>query len=84
MRLFRQESEPKAHGPAWEFARKELGMNGKKDGRTAFTLVLDTDAARPRKTMAPAGKPHADQRRKPPRRRPDYLAERSHFAETDE
>jgi len=59
-------------------------MNGKKSGRTAFTLVIDKDAARPRKTMAPAAKPHADLRRKSPRRRPDYLAERNHFAETDE
>jgi hypothetical protein len=59
-------------------------MNGKKRGRTVFTVLIDTDAARPRKTLAPAAKPHADLRRKPPRRRPDYLAERNHFAETDE
>lgn len=59
-------------------------MNAKKHGKTAFTLVLDADAARPRKTMAPAGRPHADQRRKPPRRRPDYYAEGSRTAETDE
>jgi len=65
-------------------AWKRNVMSGKKHGRTAFTLVIAKDAARPRKALAPAAKPHADQRRKPPRRRPDYLAERNHFAETDE
>lgn len=64
-------------------AKMRNGMKGKKHGRTAFTLVLDPDAARVRKTTAPAGKPHADLRRKPPRRRPDHLAETSHYAETD-
>lgn len=50
-------------------------MNSNKGGRTAFTLVLDTHAARPRKASAPAARPHADKRRKEPRHRTDFLAE---------
>lgn len=46
-----------------------------KSGRVAFTLVIGKDAARPRKTLAPAAKPHVDLRRKKPRRRQDYLAD---------
>lgn len=54
---------------------QEKNMSTKKSGRTLFTLVIEKGEARPRKSMAPAARPHADQRRKPPRRRPDYLAE---------
>lgn len=50
-------------------------MSGKKGGRTAFTLVLEKNAARPRKASAPAARPHVDKRRKEPRRRADFLAE---------
>ena len=50
-------------------------MSGKKGGRTAFTLVIDKHAARPRKASAPAARPHTDRRRKEPRHRPDFLAE---------
>lgn len=59
-------------------------MNTKKKSHTVFTLVIEKDAARPRKSLAPAARAHADLRRKPPRRRPDYLSEKNHFAETDE
>ncbi|MDP2849021.1 MAG: hypothetical protein Q8O35_12655 [Humidesulfovibrio sp.] len=54
-------------------------MGGKKragkSGRVAFTLIIGKDAARARKALAPAPKPHVDMRRKKPRRSQDYLAD---------
>lgn len=47
--------------------------------RLAFSLVLEGDAARVRKTHAPACRPHEDRRRKQPRHRPDLLANRDDF-----
>ncbi len=55
------------------------GMNEKKQGRTAFSLVIDADEVRVRKPVAPAGKvlpgKRDKERDKKPRRRPDYLEE---------
>lgn len=42
-------------------------------GATLFTLRFDADSVRARKKAAPAARPHADKRRKPPRHRPDHL-----------
>jgi len=53
----------------------ELKMGRKNKGRTAFTLVVESAAAPVRKPFAPAVRPMADARRKPPRRKPDHLAE---------
>ncbi|MDO9632520.1 MAG: hypothetical protein Q7I92_11530 [Humidesulfovibrio sp.] len=46
---------------------------GRKQGQaTAFTVVIEPGEVRVRKTLAPAGKPMADKRRKAPRRKPEY------------
>lgn len=53
---------------------------GRNKGRAAdhvaaFTMVIRAEEVRCRKTLAPAGRPMADRRRKDPRRKPDHLAE---------
>jgi hypothetical protein len=50
-------------------------MSSKKGKRTAFSLVIPAGAARVRKVFAPAARVLDDDRRKKPRRRPDYLAD---------
>ena len=44
-------------------------------GRTLFTLEIEGAGLRARKKTAPAARPHADKRRAPSRRRPDYFAD---------
>lgn len=46
---------------------------GGSAGATLFTLRIDAHDARARRKAAPAARPHADKRRKPPRHRPDHL-----------
>ncbi len=50
-------------------------MGRKQGGATAFTVVLKADQVRVRKPLAPAARPMCDQRRKAPRRKPQYLAD---------
>ncbi|MBI5519055.1 MAG: hypothetical protein HY916_03230 [Desulfovibrio sp.] len=55
------------------------GAHGRKaspaGGRTLFTLEIEGTGVRARKKAAPPARPHADKRRKEPRRRRDYFAE---------
>ncbi len=50
-------------------------MGRKQGGPTAFTVVLRPGEIRVRKTLAPVARPMDDLRRKPPRRKPDHLAD---------
>lgn len=48
---------------------------GRKQGQAAvFTVVLQADQVRVRKRLAPAARPMADKRLKPPRHKPDHLS----------
>lgn len=50
-------------------------MSGKKGKRTAFFIVIPAGEVEARRRTAPVGRVFDDARRKPPRRKPDYLAD---------
>lgn len=50
-------------------------MSGKKGKGTVFSIVIPAGEVETRKRTAPAGRVFDDARRKPSRRKPDYLAD---------